>query len=66
MYFLQKQYDLISELERQLGLTDEDQSVALGQVNADNVIRRIRSNKTIKVTSFYLSLQDKLIVESFI
>ena len=66
MYFLQKQYDLISELERQLGLTDEDQSVALGQVNADNVIRRIRSNKTIKVTYFYLSLQDKLIVESFI
>ena len=43
MYFLQEKESLITELRKELRLSNEEHRELLGRVNADDVIRRIRS-----------------------
>ncbi len=45
MYFLQEKESLITELRKELRLSNEEHRELLGRVNADDVIRRIRSDK---------------------
>lgn len=44
MYFLQEKESLITELRKELRLSNEEHRELLGQVNADDTIRRIRSD----------------------
>lgn len=39
---------MITELRKELRLSNEEHRQLLGQVNADDMIRRIRSNKIVK------------------
>ena len=48
MYFLQEKESLITELRKELRLSNEEHRELLGRVNADDVIRRIRSDKIVK------------------
>lgn len=45
MYFLQEKESLITELRKELRLSNEEHRELLGRVNADDVIRRIRSDR---------------------
>jgi len=49
MYFLQEKESLITELRKELRLSNEEHRELLGRVNADDVIRRIRSDKIVKL-----------------
>lgn len=42
MFFLQEKESLITELRKELRLSNEEHRELLGRVNADDVIRRIR------------------------
>ena len=42
MYFLQEKESLITELRKELRLSNEEHRELLGRVNADDVIRSIR------------------------
>lgn len=43
--FLQEKESLITELRKELRLSNEEHRELLGRVNADDVIRRIRSDR---------------------
>lgn len=45
MYYLQEKESLITELRKELRLSNEEHRELLGRVNADDVIRRIRYDK---------------------
>lgn len=51
MYFLQEKESLITELRKELRLSNEEHRELLGRVNADDMIRRIRSGG-VKQVSF--------------
>ena len=72
MYFLQEKESLITELRKELRLSNEEHRELLGKVNADDVIRRIRFSFVAK-TSFIVSESEpfwlifiKLLVSSYI
>lgn len=48
MYFIQEKESLITELRKELRLSNEEHRELLGRVNADDVIRRIRCDKIVK------------------
>lgn len=48
MYFLQEKESLITELRKELRLSNEEHRELLGRVNADDMIQRIRSDKVMK------------------
>jgi hypothetical protein len=48
MHFLQEKESLITELRKELRLSNEEHRELLGRVNADDVIRRIRYDKISK------------------
>lgn len=48
MYFLQEKESLITELRKELRLSNEEHRELLGRVNADDIIRRIRSDRLEK------------------
>lgn len=54
MYFLQEKESLITELRKELRLSNEEHRELLGRVNADDVIRRIRSDKIAKHGFFFI------------
>jgi hypothetical protein len=45
IFFLQEKESLITELRKELRLSNEEHRELLGRVNADDVIRRIRSDR---------------------
>jgi hypothetical protein len=45
MFLLQEKESLITELRKELRLSNEEHRELLGRVNADDVIRRIRCKK---------------------
>lgn len=45
MYFLQEKESLITELRKELRLSNEEHRELLGRVNADDIIQRIRLNR---------------------
>lgn len=45
MYFPQEKESLITELRKELRLSNEEHKDLLGRVNSDDVIRRIRFNR---------------------
>lgn len=48
MYFLQEKESLITELRKELRLSNEEHRELLGRVNADDMIRSIRFDNLIK------------------
>ncbi|GMP41925.1 hypothetical protein CsSME_00011851 [Camellia sinensis var. sinensis] len=50
MYFLQEKESLITELRKELRLSNEEHRELLGRVNADDVIRRIRSDSVMNIS----------------
>ena len=48
MYFLQEKESLLTELRKELRLSNEEHRELLGRVDADEVIRRIRSDSIIR------------------
>ena len=59
MYFLQEKESLITELRKELRLSNEEHRELLARVNADDVIRRIRYDRMMK--QFYFTFQAKLL-----
>jgi len=51
--FLQEKESLITELRKELGLSNEEHRELLSHVNADEVIRNIRSDKSLKHGFFF-------------
>ena len=64
MCFLQEKESLITELRKELRLSNEEHRELLGRVNADDVIRRIRSDKIMKQGFFlvYLYFQNEFVM----
>lgn len=48
MYFIQEKESLITELRKELRLSNEEHRELLGRVNADDMIRSIRFDNLIK------------------
>lgn len=55
MHFLQEKESLITELRKELRLSNEEHRELLGRVNADDVIRRIRYDRMLKQFVFWKS-----------
>lgn len=57
--FLQEKESLITELRKELGLSNEEHRELLGHVNADDVIQNIRSDKSFK-HGFFLNYASEV------
>jgi hypothetical protein len=57
MYFLQEKESLITELRKELRLSNEEHRELLARVNADDVIRRIRYDRMMKQFYFYFQVK---------
>lgn len=62
VFFFQDQQSLITELRKELKLTNEEHRELLGRVHTEDKIQRIRSNKS----DLYLLIVTSLINEFFI
>lgn len=47
IYFLQEKESLLTELRKELRLSNEEHRELLGRVNADDILRRIRSDSVM-------------------
>lgn len=47
MYFLQEKESLLTELRKELRLSNEEHRELLGRVNADDILQRIRSDSVM-------------------
>jgi hypothetical protein len=61
MYFLQEKESLITELRKELRLSNEEHRELLARVNADDVIRRIRYDRMMKQFYFYFPSETPLV-----
>lgn len=53
MYFLQEKESVITELRKELRLSNEEHRELLGRVNADDVLQRIRSDRYKKLALLF-------------